>query len=106
MTMMLAASARALEMSAWVKAEILPIVLFFGMFFVVFGLGGIVVRHMPRKSGSMLDEILSETWDSDSKKAEQTEQEPHTETPARTAVQPVLPQTEQTTDTADENDRK
>lgn len=43
--------------------ELLPIALFFGMFFIVFGLGGVLIRHMPRKSGSMLDEILKEDWD-------------------------------------------
>lgn len=43
--------------------ELLPIALFFGMFFIVFGLGGIVIRHMPRKSGSILDEVLKEEWD-------------------------------------------
>lgn len=43
--------------------ELLPIALFFGMFFIVFGLGGVIIRHMPRKSGSILDEVLKEDWD-------------------------------------------
>ena len=58
-------TAQLLEISAELKAEIFPFAIFFGMFFVVFGLGGLVVRHLPRKPGSMLDEILSEKWDSE-----------------------------------------
>ncbi|GEM_PF-3495790 len=53
----------ALELSAQIKAELVPIALFFGMFFAVFGLGGVVVRYLPRKPGSVLDEILNEEWD-------------------------------------------
>ncbi|MDO4174913.1 MAG: hypothetical protein Q4D42_09130 [Eubacteriales bacterium] len=52
-----------LKLSAEIKAELYPILLFFGMFFVVFGLGGLLVRHIPRKPGSMLDEILSDSWE-------------------------------------------
>lgn len=51
------------QLSAEVKAELYPILLFFGMFFVVFGLGGVLIRHLPRKSGSMLDEILNDDWE-------------------------------------------
>lgn len=54
---------RLFQLSAEVKAELYPILLFFGMFFVVFGLGGMLVRHLPRKSGSMLDEILNDDWE-------------------------------------------
>ena len=43
------------ELSAEVKAELYPILLFFGMFFVVFGFGGMLIRRLPRKPGSMLD---------------------------------------------------
>ena len=50
------------ELSAEVKAELYPILLFFGMFFVVFGFGGMLIRRLPRKPGSMLDEILNEDW--------------------------------------------
>ena len=35
----------------------------YAMFAVVFGLGGTLVRRLPRKPGSMLDEILSEKWE-------------------------------------------
>lgn len=48
--------------AAW-QRELLPYVLFFGLFFVIFGFSGFVVNHFPRKSGGMLDEILSEDWD-------------------------------------------
>ena len=48
------------ELSAEVQAELYPILLFFGMFFVVFGLGGSLIRRLPHKPGSMLDEILNE----------------------------------------------
>ena len=51
------------ELSAEVKAELYPILLFFGMFFVVFGFGGMLIRRLPRKPGSMLDEILHEDWE-------------------------------------------
>ena len=71
MTMLL----RALELSAEIKAELYPILIFFGMFFVVFGMGGVVVRHLPRKPGSMLDEILNEKWEDDDERDEETDQE-------------------------------
>ena len=51
------------ELSAEVKAELYPILLFFGMFFVVFGFGGMLIRRLPRKPGSMLDDILHEDWE-------------------------------------------
>ncbi len=57
-----------------IKEEIYPILLFFGMFVVVFGLGGKLIHHMPRKPGSMLDEILGEKWEDDEDEAEQIEQ--------------------------------
>lgn len=52
-----------LELSAQFKEEIVPIALFFGMFFAVFGLGSGIIRRMPRKPGSMLDEILNDQWE-------------------------------------------
>lgn len=73
MTNLLPAMLRTMELSAEIKAELYPILLFFGMFFAVFGLGGVLVRHLPRKPGSMLDEILSEKWEDD--EAEQQEDE-------------------------------
>lgn len=73
MTNLLPAMLRTMELSAEIKAELYPILLFFGMFFVVFGLGGVLVRHLPRKPGSMLDEILSEKWEDD--ETEQPEEE-------------------------------
>ncbi len=63
MMMPLPATLRTLILSAELKAELYPILLFFGMFFVIFGMGGMLVRHLPRKPGSMLDEILSEKWE-------------------------------------------
>lgn len=56
-----------------IKEELYPILLFFGMFAVVFGLGGKLIHHMPRKPGSMLDEILSEKWEDDEDETEQIE---------------------------------
>lgn len=92
---LLTATLLPLELSAQIKDEILPIVLFFGMFFVVFSLGGGIIRHMPRKPGSMLDEILNETWDdNEERNADASEQ---------AAAEPV--QGEQT-DAADGYDRK
>lgn len=52
-----------LALTPEIKQEVYPILLFLGMFAVVFGLGGTLVRRMPRKPGSMLDEILSEKWE-------------------------------------------
>ena len=85
-----------LELSAQTKDEILPIVLFFGMFFLVFGLGGIVIRFVPRKPGSMLDEILNDRWDDieDQDNADVSEQ------PA------TKPAQDEQMDRADEYDRK
>lgn len=60
-------------LSAELKAELFPILLFLGMFFVVFGLGGSLIRHIPRKPGSMLDEILNDNWDD----SEEEPSQPH-----------------------------
>lgn len=61
----MAAQSLPLALDASLKEEALPIIIFFAMFFAVFGLGGFVVKHLPRKRGSMLDEILSERWEQD-----------------------------------------
>ena len=66
-----------LALTPEIKEELYPILLFFGMFAVVFGLGGKLIHHMPRKPGSMLDEILSEKWEDDEEETE-TDQE-HTQ---------------------------
>lgn len=71
-----------LALTPEIKEELYPILLFFGMFAVVFGLGGTLIRHVPRKPGSMLDEILSEKWEDDEDKTEQIEEktdEEHTQ---------------------------
>ncbi|MDO5783995.1 MAG: hypothetical protein Q4P20_02910 [Eubacteriales bacterium] len=90
MTMLLPAMLRTLELSAEIKAELYPILLFLGMFFVVFGMGGILVRHLPRKPGSMLDEILSEKWE-DEEETDEPEDEtelPGSDVPPDTAEAP------------------
>lgn len=71
-----------LALTPEIKEEIYPILLFFGMFAVVFGLGGKLIHHMPRKPGSMLDEILNEKWEDDEdapKQIEQKTDEEHTQ---------------------------
>lgn len=71
-----------LALTPEIKEEIYPILLFFGMFAVVFGLGGKLIHHMPRKPGSMLDEILNEKWEDDEDEPKQIEQktdEEHTQ---------------------------
>ena len=57
------------------KQELYPILLFLGMFAVVFGLGGTLVRRLPRKPGSMLDEILSEKWEDEQEDEQEDERE-------------------------------
>ncbi|MGM9630557.1 hypothetical protein [Butyricicoccus sp.] len=94
---LLTASLLPLELSAQIKDEILPIVLFFGMFFAVSGLGGLLIRHVPRKPGSMLDEILNENWD------DEDDEEQNADASEQAAAEPV--QGEQT-DAADGYDRK
>lgn len=94
---LLTASLLPLELSAQIKDEILPIVLFFGMFFAVSGLGGLLIRHAPRKPGSMLDEILNENWD------DEDDEEQNADASEQAAAEPV--QGEQT-DAADGYDRK
>lgn len=74
----------ALELSAQIKAELVPIALFFGMFFAVFGLGGVVVRYLPRKPGSVLDEILNEEWDDGEEDADGTETPAEASAPEQT----------------------
>lgn len=103
MTEVLTALVHPLNFRAWMTAEILPIVLFFGMFFTVYGLGGIVVRRLPRKSGSMLDEILNEEYSED---MQQTGQAQQAAALAPGAVEPEQPQTETDENTADECDGK
>ena len=94
---LLTASLLPLELSAQIKDEILPIVLFFGMFFAVSGLGGLLIRHVPRKPGAMLDEILNENWD------DEDDEEQNADASEQAAAEPV--QGEQT-DAADGYDRK
>lgn len=61
----MAARTVPLALDAGLKEEALPVIIFFAMFFAVFGLGGLIVRHLLRKKGSMLDEILNERWEQD-----------------------------------------
>lgn len=60
-----------LALTPEIKQELYPILLFLGMFAVVFGLGGTLVRRLPRKPGSMLDEILSEKWEDEQENADE-----------------------------------
>lgn len=102
------------ELSAEIKAELYPILLFFGMFFVVLGFGGVFIRHLPRKPGSMLDEILSEDWEEEDdwdyenrRPKEKTEQINEENSPAeQSKAAAELPQPEKDTNAAEESDRK
>lgn len=60
-----------LALTPEIKQELYPILLFLGMFAVVFGLGGTLIRRLPRKPGSMLDEILSEKWEDERENADE-----------------------------------
>lgn len=103
-----------LELSAEVKAELYPILLFFGMFFVIFGLGGVLIRHIPRKPGSMLDEILSDNWEEEDdwdyenrrpkEKMEQIQEETNPVEQPKAAAE--LSEPEKDTRAAEESDRK
>ena len=44
-----------LALTPEIKQELYPILLFLGMFAVVFGLGGTLVRRLPRKLAGSLD---------------------------------------------------
>ena len=76
-----------LALTPEIKQELYPILLFLGMFAVVFGLGGTLVRrcgqrehiHLPRKPGSMLDEILSEKWEDEQEDERENADEQHTQ---------------------------
>ncbi|MCD8357511.1 MAG: hypothetical protein LUE11_13245 [Clostridia bacterium] len=102
------------ELSAEIKAELYPILLFFGMFFVVLGFGGVFIRHLPRKPGSMLDEILSENWEEEDdwdyenrKPKEKTEQMKEKTDPAeQPEAAAELPEPEENIGAAEESDRK
>ena len=72
-----------LALTPEIKQELYPILLFLGMFAVVFGLGGTtantLVRRLPRKPGSMLDEILSEKWEDEQEDERENADEQHTQ---------------------------
>ena len=50
-------------MSPFFRDEILPVLLFFGMFFLIYGVGVPLFRHLPHKKGSMWEEMLNDSWD-------------------------------------------
>ena len=50
-------------MSPFFRDEIIPILLFFGMFFLIYGVGVPLFRHLPHKKGSMWEEMLNDSWD-------------------------------------------
>lgn len=50
-------------MSPFFRDEILPILLFFGMFFLIYGVGVPLFWHLPHKKGSMWEEMLNDSWD-------------------------------------------
>ena len=50
-------------MSPFFRDEILPIMLFFGMFFLIYVVGVPLFRHLPHKKGSMWEEMLNDSWD-------------------------------------------
>lgn len=59
-------------MSPFFREEILPVLLFFGLFFLIYGIGVPLFRRLPHKKGSMWDEMLNERWE-DSEPAEAAE---------------------------------
>ena len=50
-------------MSPFFRDEVLPILVFFGMFFLIYGVGVPLFRHLPHKKGSMWDEMLNDRWE-------------------------------------------
>ena len=73
MHIILGAAPGALALGTMTKEDLIMTAVFFGLFFVIFGFGGIAAKHIPCKSGSMLYEILHEDWDQD--KQEETDKE-------------------------------
>ena len=65
MHMILDGGRSALALGTMTKEDLIMTAVFFGLFFVIFGFGGILAKHIPCKSGSMLYEILHEDWDRD-----------------------------------------
>lgn len=55
-------------MSPFFRDEILPILLFFGIFFLIYGVGVPIFRHLPHKKGSMWEEMLNDSWDDSEEK--------------------------------------
>lgn len=62
-------------MSPFFRDEVLPVLLFFGMFFLIYGIGVPLFRRLPHKKGSMWDEMLNDRWEDaeQEKAAEETE---------------------------------
>lgn len=50
-------------MSPFFRDEVLPVLLFFGMFFLIYGVGVPLFRRFPHKKGSMWAEMLNDSWD-------------------------------------------
>ncbi|MDO5548618.1 MAG: hypothetical protein Q4F79_09045 [Eubacteriales bacterium] len=61
--------------SPFFRDEVLPVLLFFGMFFLIYGIGVPLFRRLPHKKGSMWDEMLNDRWEDaeQEKAAEETE---------------------------------
>lgn len=76
-----------LGLNALTREDIIMTAAFFIMFFVIYGLRDLFIKHIPRKPGSILDEILNETWD-DYEEEENEEPVRSDETSAPTAAEP------------------
>ena len=58
-------------MSPFFRDEILPVILFFGMFFLIYGIGVPLFRRLPHRKGSRLAEMLDDNWDEEELPAEE-----------------------------------
>ena len=58
-------------MSPFFRDEILPVILFFGMFFLIYGVGVPLFRKMPHRKGSRLAEMLNDDWEDEESAEEQ-----------------------------------
>lgn len=68
-------------MTPFFRDEILPILIFFGMFFLIYGVGVPLLRKLPHKKNSMWHEMLNDSWESSDADG-QPEAEEQTEQPS------------------------
>ena len=63
MNMMWGVVQQPMLLETMTKEDLIMAAVFFGLFFLIFGLGGFLSNHIPCKTGSMLYEILHEDHD-------------------------------------------